>query len=63
MTSCVCCVLQLAEECVSVVNSTEHVGWLLSQVERYVSPEVLLHFSRLTHHLLTAPSLQLHQCR
>lgn len=54
---------KLAEECVSVVNSTEHVGWLLSQVERYVSPEVLLHFSRLTHHLLTAPSLQLHQCR
>ncbi|XP_069940779.1 ubiquitin-protein ligase E3C isoform X2 [Cherax quadricarinatus] len=54
---------KLAEECVSVVNSTEHVGWLLSQVERQVSPEVLLHFSRLTHHLLTAPSLQLHQCR
>ncbi|XP_045600772.2 ubiquitin-protein ligase E3C [Procambarus clarkii] len=54
---------KLAEECVSVVNSTEHVGWLLSHVERQVSPEVLLHFSRLTHHLLTAPSLQLHQCR
>lgn len=47
----------------TIVNSTEHVGWLLSHVERQVSPEVLLHFSRLTHHLLTAPSLQLHQCR
>ncbi|XP_071542676.1 ubiquitin-protein ligase E3C [Panulirus ornatus] len=54
---------KLAEECVSVVNSTEHVGWLLSHVERQVSPEVLLHFSRLTHHLLTAPSLQFHTCR
>lgn len=54
---------KLAEECVTIVNSTEHVGWLLSHVERQVSPEVLLHFSRLTHHLLTAPSLQLHQCR
>ncbi|KAK3878028.1 hypothetical protein Pcinc_017308 [Petrolisthes cinctipes] len=54
---------KLAEECVNVVNSTEHVGWLLSHVERQVSPEVLLHFSRLTHHLLTSPSVQLHQCR
>ncbi|XP_042213682.1 ubiquitin-protein ligase E3C-like isoform X2 [Homarus americanus] len=54
---------KLAEECVSVVNSTEHVGWLLSHVERQVSPEVLLHFSRLMHHLLTVPSLQFHECR
>ncbi|CAL4174257.1 unnamed protein product, partial [Meganyctiphanes norvegica] len=54
---------KLAEDCISIVNSTEHVGWLLTHVEARCSPEVLLQFSRLTHHLLTAPSLQLHHCR
>ncbi|XP_066959810.1 ubiquitin-protein ligase E3C [Macrobrachium rosenbergii] len=54
---------KMAEECVSIVNDTEHVGWLLNNVERQVCPEVLLQFAKLTHHLLTAPSFQLHQCR
>ncbi|XP_076044121.1 ubiquitin-protein ligase E3C isoform X2 [Oratosquilla oratoria] len=53
----------LAEECIDILNTTEHVSWLLSCLEDRETPEVVLHFSKLTHLLLMAPSLHLHMCR